>query len=178
MATVLNTGAVLAGAVVLMTGCGGSALRTVPEATDADKAALLDRMKSLAGEWESADEKGQKHVSSVFTVSSGGSAVREVMLPGSPHEMTNMYTMDGPTLLATHYCAMGNQPHMRASRGAADRIDFHLDGVSDLHSADGMFMGELTIVFTDKDHIAQVWRHYEKGKLAGEPTEFKMSRKK
>ncbi len=37
------------------------------------------------------------------------------MYPGMEHEMTNMYTLDGNTLVMTHYCAGGNQPRMRAT---------------------------------------------------------------
>src|SRR4051794_18765367 len=87
--------------------------RVVSTATPTQKAALIDRVKSLAGTWEMVRHDGTKDTV-VYQVSSNGSAVREVMFPGSKQEMTNMYTMDGSDLLMTHYCAMGNQPHMRA----------------------------------------------------------------
>ena len=67
-----------------------------------------------------------------FRVSSNGSAVRELMYPGTEHEMTNMYTLEGNTLVMTHYCAGGNQPHMRASKFENGRLAFEPDGVSDL----------------------------------------------
>ena len=87
----------------------------------ADKAAApaknagLDRLKKLAGTWVAADEKGQPtdKVVSVFKVTSNGSAVQETIFPGSGHEMVSVYYQDGPDVVLTHYCAMGNQPHLK-----------------------------------------------------------------
>ncbi|HVU62479.1 MAG TPA: hypothetical protein VHC70_00785 [Phycisphaerales bacterium] len=154
--------------------------RAVTLASSAQRSALLDRIKSLAGTWESADEKGQMHVSSIFTVTSNGSAVREVMLPGTPHEMTNMYTMDGPTLLVTHYCAQGNQPRMRARADgtAPDRIHFAYDGVGNYAGGDQLYMGDLTIIFRDDDHIAAQWGSYVAGKPAAHNATFELTRRR
>lgn len=136
--------------------------RAVTAATPAQKAALIDRVKSLAGTWDCDDPQGGKSTC-VYQVSSNGSAVREVMFPGTDHEMTNMYTMDGPDLLVTHYCAMGNQPHMKAKAGDANRIEFKCCGVSNLTSPDQTYMGGLTITFVDADHVRQDWRSIESG---------------
>lgn len=142
--------------------------RAVTAATPAQKAALIDRVKTLAGTWDCDDVHGEKGTC-VYQVSSNGSAVREVMFPGTDHEMTNMYTMDGPDLLVTHYCAMGNQPHMKASAGDPNRIEFKCCGVSNLASPSQGYMGSLTITFVDADHMRQEWRSIQNGK-AGEPT--------
>ncbi len=151
----------------------------VAKATVAQKAALIDRVKSLAGTWESTDEKGEAHVSSVYSVSSSGSVVRQIMLPGSPHEMTNMYHMDGPSMVMVHYCAMGNQPHLRAAAtgSAPDRIELKSDGVTNRTAADQPYMAQLTIIFKDADHIREEWRTYENGSL-GSGTNFDLTRRK
>src|SRR5205085_9488497 len=100
---------------LLCTACSSTqSQRVVTKAKPAEKAALLDRIKSLAGTWETTGPDG-KTMTVVYQLTANGSAVREIMFPGSASEMTNMYTMDGPDLLMTHYCAMGNQPHMKAS---------------------------------------------------------------
>ena len=39
---------------------------------------------------------------------------------GTPMEMVTLYHMDGAELVATHYCAMGNQPRMRAAHQVVD----------------------------------------------------------
>lgn len=168
---------------VLLVACasnhsGPSSPTLASPASASDRAALIDRVKTLAGTWESTGPQGTA-VASVFTVCSGGSAVREVMLPGTPNEMTNMYTMDGATLVMTHYCAMGNQPHMRAHAGSNPNvIRLEPDGVSDLKSADDGYMGAVTLTFVDADHLKADWQHFQGGKVAGEPATFTLTRKK
>jgi len=51
------------------------------------------------------------------------------------HEMTNVYHMDGPTLVMTHYCAAGNQPRLRAASGTSGTIDFKTDSVTNWTAA-------------------------------------------
>jgi len=151
--------------------CGGCAAdrsdqpRAGTTATPAQQAALIEQVKKLEGTWTGSDEQGTtwKHV---FKVSSSGSAVREIMFPGEAHEMTNMYHMDGPTLIMTHYCAAGNQPRMRAHAGTRGQISFKADGVGNLASPDAEYMGEMTIVFEDNNHIRQEWRSVKGGVAA------------
>jgi hypothetical protein len=155
-------------AMTLLAGCAGnknSTPTTVAPATEAQKAVLLERVKQLRGTWEMVDEHGKPAGQIVYAVSSNGSAVREVMFPGSDEEMTNVYHMDGPTLVMTHYCAAGNQPRMRAAPGGpADPIDLRFDGVSNLRQADEMYMGRMKLTIADRDHIRQEWWSYRSGK--------------
>lgn len=150
---------------------------SVPAAAPADVAALLDQVKALEGEWVTTDEKGQAIVASIFKVSSGGSAVREIMFPGTGHEMTNMYHMDGSDLVVTHYCAAGNQPTMRARRGAEKSvIECVLDRVTDWRGDQQPYMGGLTMRILEKDHLTQDWTSFEAGK-APQVTHFDLRRK-
>jgi hypothetical protein len=148
----------------------------VKSASADQKAALLDRVKSLAGTWDgtSADGPGG---AVMFQVTSGGSAVREIMFPGAEHEMTNMYTMDGSDLLMTHYCAMGNQPLMRAAAADGNRIAFRSAGVSNLTAPDQMYMGEMTITFINANHIRQQWQSLKNGKPSDHRTTFDLKRR-
>lgn len=130
----------------------------VVEADDAVRAPLLDAVKALEGRWHVAGDAGAG--TTVFEVTSNGSAVRETMFAGEEHEMTNMYTLDGNGLHMTHYCAMGNQPHMRATAVENGRIEFHPAGVSDLEAADETYMGQMTLVIVDADHIEQHWKGF------------------
>lgn len=152
--------AAILGSFLLVSSCqsGGAGNATAAESVAAVethdevlRAELLDAVKSLSGEWES--DGG----SSVFQVSSAGSAVRQLMFPGEEFEMTNMYTLDGNGLLMTHYCGAGNQPHMRATSIEADRLVFEKAGVSDLDSGDASYMGAMTLVFLDDDHYEEHW---------------------
>ena len=93
----------------------------------------------------------------VFEVTSSGSAVRELMGPGTEHEMTNMYTLDGNSLTMTHYCGAGNQPFMRARRLDGDRLEFESVSVRDLKDPGDHYMGAMTLVFLEDGHVEQHW---------------------
>lgn len=158
-------------------GCNSAPSASPSSTADAGpSSAAFDRVKSLAGTWETVNSNGEV-TTCVYTVSSNGSVVREIMFPGTQHEMTNMYTMDGPDLVVTHYCAIGNQPRMRAVGVDANRIPFKHVGVSNLSGPDQMYMGELTIVFVDADHIRQEWRTFKGGTPADHDATFTLTRR-
>ena len=117
---------------------------------------LFEPLASIAGTWELQGSDGPGERIS-FQVSSAGSAVREIMFPGTEHEMTNMYTLDGNSLVMTHYCAGGNQPHMRATGITRGSLTFEPAGVSDLSAPDEPYMATMTLVFVDEDHIEEHW---------------------
>jgi len=142
----------------------GSACVSTQEAAHdpAQRKPLLDSLKALEGTWEMKGDKGDFQLTE-FKVTAAGSAVREIMFPGTPHEMTNVYCLDGNALALTHYCAMGNQPHMRADARKGNQLPFTMASVSDLESPDEMYMGEMTLEFVDQDHFSEHWRTYIKG---------------
>lgn len=162
--------------VLALASCASRSHQVVKPATDAQRAALLDTVKSLEGTWTMVDDKGQTITASVFTVSSNGSVVREVMFPGQPHEMTNVYHMDGPTLVVTHYCAVGNQPRMRATPGPDPSvIAFEFDSVTNLTAEDQHRMGNLVLNLKDSDHVVAKWTSFVGDKTEG-TVEFEMTR--
>ncbi len=166
--------------LMLLAGCTSTTVsdapKPVPVATDEQRAALIDRVKSLQGTWTGSGEGGMTG-EIVFSVTSGGHVVREIMFPGTEHEMTNIYHMDGPSMVMTHYCAIGNQPRLRAAAASGNSIDFKCDGVSNLESADQMYMGHMTLTFVDKDHIEEGWQSLVAGKAGDHQMQFKLTRK-
>ncbi len=160
-------------AVVVLGGClvGGcqtskpaaSSREVVEAATPAMTQSTIDRIKGMAGTWNLKDEKGESKGQSIFTVSGGGSNVREVMFPGSAHEMTNMYHLDGRSIVCAHYCASGNQPHLRSHGAEGDTIKFTMDSVSNFRSADEQYMGEMWLTFKDRDVVDQRWKSFKDG---------------
>jgi hypothetical protein len=153
--------------VLALAGCASQGShRVVTPATDAQRSALFGMVADLEGDWEMVDDAGNRHLAAIIRVSSAGSVVREVMFPGSEHEMTNVYHMDGPSLVMTHYCAQGNQPRMRAWRAASPtRIDFAPDGVTNLTSADDIYMCRMTLERTGPDAMRQSWSSCRNGRL-------------
>lgn len=138
----------------------------------------FEQLKTLAGEWTMPDSDGDGtpdgHVS--YKVISVGSVVMETLFPDSPHEMVTMYHMDGEDLLVTHYCAAGNQPRLKARQtDDAHKVEFAFKDGTNMDPATDMYMGALTVAFTDADHFTQEWTSFENGK-AGEPNVFHWSR--
>jgi hypothetical protein len=70
--------------------------------------AAFERLKALAGTWETVVDKRHTGVAT-YTVTGGGQVVLEVM-----GGMATAYHFDRDTLMLTHYCGAGNQPRMRA----------------------------------------------------------------
>lgn len=167
--------------LLVLTGCqaSSSALRT-----DADPErdhAMLGAITKLAGPWEMSDEDGNKHLAATFAVTSGGSAVREIMFPGDEQEMTNLYHMDGKNLVITHYCAAGNQPRMVAAEArqtdAGTVFHFDIDSVSNLRTSHDHYMGNMTLTILKTGDIRQEWRSYQLDGTLSEPMTFELSRK-
>jgi type IV secretory pathway TrbL component len=146
----------------------GACVSTQAEPHDAARRkALLDSVKALEGTWQAAGANGELHVTE-FKVSSAGSVVREIMFPGTAEEMTNVYRLEGNVLALTHYCAMGNQPELRAVARTGNRLEFGFVGVLDLDKPDEVYMGALMLEFVDQDHLVEHWRSFVQGKLLPE----------
>jgi hypothetical protein len=142
----------------------------------------LERLKKLAGTWVAADESGKPtdQVVSIIKVTAAGSAVQETLFPGQPQEMVSIYHRDGADLLMTHYCALGNQPRMKADpTSPPNQIRFKFAGGTNLDPAKDMHMHEGTLTFVDGDHIEFSGVAWVGGKPAEDHcTTMKLVRKK
>jgi hypothetical protein len=126
----------------------------------------LEKMKKLAGTWVAADKDGQPtdQVVSVIKVTAGGSAVHETLFPGQPHEMVSVYTADGPDLVMTHFCVLGNQPRMKADPlSPANQIRWQFAGGSNLDPAKDKHMHEATLTIVGDDRIEVNGTGWENG---------------
>jgi hypothetical protein len=118
--------------------------------------AALEKMKTLVGTWVAADAEGKPtdQVVSVIKLTAGGSMIHETLFPGQPHEMVSTYTVDGPDLVMTHYCVLGNQPRMKASGApAGNKITFEFAGGSNLNPKKDKHMHGATLTIIDADHF-------------------------
>jgi hypothetical protein len=131
----------------------------------------LEKMKKLAGTWLAADKDGKPtdQVVSIIKVTAGGSAVHETLFPGQPHEMISIYTADGPDLILTHYCVLGNQPRMKADLNSQpNQIVFRFAGGRNLNPAKDRHMHEATLTIVSDDHIEVKGTGWENGAPAKE----------
>ena len=126
----------------------------------------LDTVKKLVGDWVGLDEDGvpTDNVVSSYRVTAGGTAVLDSEFGGTDHEMLTVYHQDGDDLVLTHYCVLGNQPHMRAEPGTGrDKLVFNCVGGTNLNCAvdKHMHRGEITLI--GEDRLSSKWFMYEKG---------------
>jgi hypothetical protein len=113
----------------------------------------------------------------VYEMTSGGTAIMEKMNPGTPHEMLNVYHKDGKSIGMTHYCAMGNQPHMRLKKAEGNTMAFEMTKAEGISSMSETHMHAMTITMTDNDTMSEAWTNMEKGKK-GDTYTFNFKRKK
>jgi hypothetical protein len=115
-----------------------------------------EKLKTLEGTWLAADGDGKPtpQIFSIIKVTAGGSVVHETIFPGQPEEMVSVYTVDGPDLVMTHYCVLGNQPRLKADpESPANQIRFEFAGGSNLDPAKDKHMHSITLTLVDDSHI-------------------------
>ena len=133
--------------------------------------AALEKMKRLAGTWLLADKDGKPtmEIASIIKVTAGGSVVHETLFPGQPHEMVSVYAVDGPDLIMTHYCVLGNQPRMKVDpKSPAHQIVWRFAGGTNLDPKKDKHMHEATLTLVDENHIEVNGIGWENGAPAKE----------
>jgi hypothetical protein len=176
----------LTSAVIVLSAVALTAL-AADKKPDAPKAGAtlpaFEKFKALAGEWTGKEVSGKAteggmEVHVKYKVSSGGSAVVETIFPGTEHEMVTVIHPDGDNLLLTHYCMLGNQPHMKTDgKSDSKTIAFEFVKATNMKSDKDMHMHDATFTFVDNDTLKTEWTHYMDGKSAGKVV-FEMKRKK
>lgn len=139
----------------------------------------FDTLKGLVGTWEgtSAMNGKDEKVTVVYELTSGGTAIEEKLMPGTPQEMVSMYYKNGKSLAMTHYCALGNHPQMQLKEGDSHHLSFEMTKPVGVNSMKEPHMHAVTLTMTDADHLTQKWCSYASGKQH-DCAEFKLQRKK
>lgn len=169
--TLLLTTALLAAAA--------TAIAFAPNPTADAKGPTLADIKRLAGEWVQVGDDGalSNRVVTSYRVTAGGSAVLEILFPGTDHEMLTVYHQDGDDLVLTHYCVMGNQPRMRAKKDAPEgTLVFECFDVMNTKSHDDKHMHKGVVRIEGEDRLQSTWYSVERGETVYK-AEFKLARK-
>jgi len=137
-------------------------------------AAAFEKLKTLAGNWETKSPEGDM-VTVSYRVVSGGSTVMEEMSHGS---MISMYHLDGDRLMMTHYCEAKNQPRMHTApiKSDSNSLKFSFVDITNLAKPSDPHMRGLELTFKDADHFTAAWSYSEGGKEV--PAVFNYERKK
>ena len=126
----------------------------------------FERMKELVGAWEGKADmgKGMESIKATYELTSAGNAIVERLFVGQPHEMVTVYHDFNGKLSMTHYCSLGNQPHMELMNPGENNMMFVLsEKNSNLSSVKETHMHALNISLDNKDSITHTWSLYEKG---------------
>ena len=161
----LNRTWVMVCCVLWVVGAAASDEASYPAAPVAGSAEF-ERVKQLVGKWEgtsSSQMHGEESARVEYRLTSGGSAVVEILFPGTPQEMVSVYTDRGGKLAMTHYCMLGNQPKLKLISSGEDRLELSLAADSDINTVAEPHMHALTLSFDGPDQITQRWAFFEGG---------------
>ena len=127
--------------------------------------AAFQALAGLAGTWQG--QAGGEPAQVGYRLASGGSVVMETLFPGTDHEMITMYHLDGAELVATHYCAAGNQPRFKLDRkrSTAAKLIFAFAGGSNLNPKRDSHIHGGAIAIQGPDAILAEWDHWQNGAL-------------
>jgi hypothetical protein len=135
----------------------------------------FDQLKALTGTWESSTSEGVT-INTIRLVSNN-TAVEETFQSrdGNMHtQMVTMYTPDGERVAMTHYCSIGNQPHMETPAVSANQKDFDFSfiNIGNLADAKGPHMHHMLLEIKDADHFSETWTMNANGKEQKETFNF------
>jgi hypothetical protein len=127
-----------------------------------DANAAFEKLRKLAGKRTPAMTKADGEKTNVeYRVTAAGTTIIETMFAGEPHEMVTVYTLDGDSIAATHYCAGGNQPHMRMNAAKSNANELVFDFVSITGKKADSHIKSVRFEF-DGDKVQEVWSSTEK----------------
>lgn len=120
----------------------------------------FDQLKTLVGTWEAKTDEGV--TVNTFRLVSNDTAIQEIAQSkdGNAHtQMITIYTPNGDHLALTHYCSIGNQPHMETRAVSADQkeFDFTFTGAGNLSDPKAPHMHHMTLKIQDQDHFSETW---------------------
>lgn len=127
-------------------------------------AEAFEKLGSLVGDWEAKTEKGAVIRINYRLVAADSVLVQTYTTPSGRQTLT-VFHRDGSNLLATHYCAQGNQPRLRLDGAGTDKsLAFQFLDATNLSDAQGSHLHRLQVVLVDSDHHVQTETYSAEGK--------------
>ena len=101
-----------------------------------DQSAILQHLTQLVGYWQGITETGDP-VFVDYEMTASDSVLVEHWVFHNKVEALTLYHLDGPDLIARHYCPIGNQPRLDLVRVNQDgRIEFQFASATNLPDPD------------------------------------------
>jgi hypothetical protein len=136
----------------------------------------FENMKALVGTWKGTTKMGGKEetMKVTYELTSGGTAIIEKLMAGTPHEMITVYANRGDKVHATHFCALGNQPEMELKSAKENQFVFEMNGTRGITSKKEMYMRGVTLALNG-NKLKHEWTNYKDNKK-GELTVFELTK--
>jgi hypothetical protein len=136
--------------------------------------AAFAQLQTLVGEWEGKTEKGRALKVS-YRLTANNTVLIETWTLGPTRESLTLYHMDSESLLATHYCPVGNQPRLRFKEGgSASLFAFEFVSATNLPKPEAAHQHRFEMELLDANSFARSETYLENGK--GEPERIVYSR--
>ena len=135
-----------------------------------NSAGAFDRLKALAGKWETDSPAGGGKLTDTIALVSKGTAIEETIGTAEDNEVS-LYTRTAGRIIMTHYCALtadGNQPRLEARVTAAKQNEFIFSFVdaTNLATPAEAHMHRVVLTLQDANHFTELWTKRENGKDA------------
>ncbi len=124
----------------------------------------LNSIKALAGNWkgtfQSIGKKSNGQMNAHYYLTGNGTAVVEDLINDGKIVMSSVYHLDGADLRATHYCAAGNQPHLKmvAMDAQQHTIRFDMTSITNMATPNAAYVHSLEVTIEDENHILILFR--------------------
>jgi hypothetical protein len=116
----------------------------------------FESLKGMTGQWAVQDNE---RLAIRFENTANETVVIERWeTPSGLHSIT-VYHMDGPRLMATHYCPQGNQPRLAAEEARDHLIRFTFQDASDLDPMES-YQHELSFEFVADGSVLRTERYW------------------
>jgi hypothetical protein len=135
-------------------------------------------IKALVGDWQGSYEwigKNRKGPMNAryYPTGNGTAVVEDLITDGAPN-MTTVYHLDGADLRATHYCAAGNQPRLKATPTNGDNkmVKFHMVDITNLSTPEAGHVRDVELRLTSASQITILFTFVGSGKESIERIEL------
>jgi hypothetical protein len=158
-----------------LAGARGQHDHTTPGPSSNDS---FNAIKGLVGDWEGTFEwigtnrTGQMNAR--YYLTGNGSAVVEDLISNGTPNMTTVYHLDAADLRATHYCAAGNQPRLKATSADESNksIKFEMVDITNLAKPEAGHVRDLELRLTSPNHLTILFTFVGAGKESVEKIEL------
>lgn len=142
------------------------ALTAVHGADPVSPRVAFAQLQTLVGEWEGKTEAGRALKVS-YRLTANNTVLIETWTLGPQRESLTLYHMDNESLLATHYCPVGNQPRLRFKEGgSASLFVFEFVSATNLAKPEAAHQHRFEMEFLQANSFARSETYLENG--AGE----------